>query len=195
MTTLPTFAPNTKILVIGGGGFLGKSICQLLLDNEKEAGTSNVKVSVFDLRIPADLDRERLSAVIQGDITSMDSLLAAFQGQDIVIHTASPIHGLPASVYHKVNVQGTLNVIDACIKAQVKKLIYTSSAGVVYNGNDLHNVDEATTGYCDVHMDAYNETKAMAEEAVLKANGKGGSLLTCAIRPSAIFGPRYDHLS
>ena len=86
-------------------------------------------------------------------------------------------------------------MIDACIKAQVKKLIYTSSAGVVYNGNDLHNVDEATTGYCDVHMDAYNETKAMAEEAVLKANGKGGSLLTCAIRPSAIFGPRYDHLS
>ena len=179
-----TFPTPTKVLVIGGGGFLGRSICHLLL-----SGTYNeCKVSVFDLRIPNDLD-ERLTASIQGDITNLKSLLDALKGQDVVIHTASPIHGLAADVYHRVNVQGTLNIIEACKVSKVKKLIYTSSAGVVYNGNDLHYVDE-TTPFCDVHMDAYNETKAIAEEAILNANGKG-NLLTCAIRPSAIFGPRY----
>lgn len=59
---------------------------------------------------------------------------------------------------------------------------------MIYNGQDLFNADE-TSDYCKVHMDAYNETKALAEVLVLEANGREG-LLTCSIRPSGIFGPR-----
>ena len=170
-------------LIIGGGGFLGQSICDLLL----EKGAKN-KVSIFDLREPKQVAKG-VFQVITGDITQYDSVAKALKGVDVVIHTASPIHGLSAEIYHKVNVEGTLNIIKACIQERVKKLVYTSSAGVVYNGQDLFCVDESEP-YCEVHMDAYNETKAMAEELVLEANGKG-SLLTCAIRPSGIFGPRY----
>jgi sterol-4alpha-carboxylate 3-dehydrogenase (decarboxylating) len=65
-------------------------------------------------------------------------------------------------------------------------LVYTSSAGVVFHGEDLIDADERLP-FPKVPMDAYNETKAEAEEMVLAANGKQG-LLTVALRPSGIFG-------
>jgi sterol-4alpha-carboxylate 3-dehydrogenase (decarboxylating) len=64
--------------------------------------------------------------------------------------------------------------------------VYTSSAGVVFNGEDLIDVDERLE-YPEVPMDAYNETKAEAERLVLTANGVN-DLLTVAIRPAGIFG-------
>lgn len=174
---------RNKYLVIGGGGFLGKAITDQLLE-------MGIETSIFDLQA-REID-PRIT-IFLGDITNLDQVREACAGNDVVIHTASPIHGKPSAVYFKVNVDGTQNVIDACVKEKVAKLIYTSSAGVIYNGQDLINADE-TVPYCEVHMDAYNETKAIAEKAVLDANGKGG-LLTCAIRPSGIFGPRYKMFS
>lgn len=70
----------------------------------------------------------------------------------------------------------------------MKQLIFTSSASVVFDGTSLYNVDE-TRPYCAKHFDAYNESKALAEAAVLEANGKQG-LSTVALRPASIFGPR-----
>lgn len=170
-----------RYLIIGGGGFLGQSICDLLLKEKKN------KISIFDLRKPKIFDN-RISNFFIGDITDYSSLKSSFQDIDVVIHTASPIHGLSPEIYHNVNVKGTENIIKACLECNVSKLVYTSSAGVVYNGQDLFYTNESLD-YCKVHMDAYNETKAMAEKLVLDANGD--QLLTCAIRPSGIFGPRY----
>jgi sterol-4alpha-carboxylate 3-dehydrogenase (decarboxylating) len=96
------------------------------------------------------------------------------------------VHGLGKEIYWKVNVDGTKAVIAAVQSHGVKKLVYTSSAGVVYNGEDLIDVDERLE-YPEVPMDAYNETKAEAEKLVLAANGVNG-LLTVAIRPAGIFG-------
>jgi sterol-4alpha-carboxylate 3-dehydrogenase (decarboxylating) len=180
--TCPLSLKNMHYLVIGGNGFLGKSICSFLLEKK------DARISIFDV-VLGDVD-ERVTA-IKGDITDFDQVEAALKGIDVVFHTASPIHGKPAAIYHKVNVVGSQNILKACQESlTVKKLIFTSSAGVVYNGQDLYNVDE-TLGYCQVHMDAYNETKAIAEELILAGNGK--NLLTCAIRPSGIFGPRYRY--
>jgi sterol-4alpha-carboxylate 3-dehydrogenase (decarboxylating) len=166
-------------LIVGGAGFLGKAIVDMLLEEGEN-------VSIFDLVQPSEID-DRLQKFYKGDITSPTDVFEACKDKTVVIHTASPIHGKPASVYHKVNVEGTRNIIQACLKHKVGKLVYTSSAGVIYNGQDLINVDE-NTPYCDVHMDAYNETKQLAEELVLKSNSK--EFLTCAVRPSGIFGPR-----
>lgn len=68
----------------------------------------------------------------------------------------------------------------------VRKLVYTSSAGVVFNGEALIDVDERLP-YPEKAMDAYNESKAKAEEMVLAASGQKG-LLTVALRPAGIFG-------
>lgn len=90
-------------------------------------------------------------------------------------------------MYEKVNVEGTGIVIEACKAAGVPKLVYTSSAGVIYSGREnLINADERIE-YPKVALDAYNETKARAEQLVLEANDD--KLLTCALRPSGIFGP------
>ena len=78
-------------------------------------------------------------------------------------------------MYWKVNVDGTQAVINAAVANGVPKLVYTSSAGVVFNGNDLIDVDERLPGL-EKAMDPYNESKAKAEEIVLAANGNGGSL-------------------
>ena len=85
-----------------------------------------------------------------------------------------------------MNVEGTKAVIAAAVALQIKRLVFTSSAGVVFNGQDLINVDERLP-FPEPSLDAYNESKAKAEELILDANGKGG-LLTVALRPAGIFG-------
>jgi len=109
-------------------------------------------------------------------------------GATCVIHTASP-HATtaPPSLFWKVNVEGTNTIISACLAAGVRKLVYTSSSGVVFTGSDLNGIDE-TLPYPPKPMDVYMETKIRAEKAVISANGKQG-LLTTVIRPSGIFGP------
>lgn len=77
-------------------------------------------------------------------------------------------------------------MIAAAIAQQVHKLVFTSSAGVVFNGTDLKGVDERLP-FPETPLDAYNESKAKAEQLVLEANGRDG-LLTVALRPAGIFG-------
>ena len=89
-------------------------------------------------------------------------------------------------MYYRVNVDGTKTVIAAAIETGVRKLVFTSSAGVTFNGSDIINGDERLPPP-DVPMDAYNDSKAKAEAAVLEANGKNG-LLTVSLRPAGIFG-------
>ena len=92
------------------------------------------------------------------------------------------------AIYELVNVTGTQNIVEACLEHGVKKLVYTSSGGVIYNGiSDIITADERLD-YPEKALDAYNETKVSGEKTVLAANGQRG-LLTCSIRPSGIFGP------
>lgn len=165
-------------LVIGGSGFLGRHIVNGLL-------ARGDTVSVFDL-----VQRYHDVPFYSGDISEEEQVGAALKksGANCIIHTASPPHGLDdPALYWKVNVDGTKAVIAAAVANGVNKLVYTSSAGVVFNGESLIDVDERLP-FPEKAMDAYNESKAKAEEMVLAANGKGG-LLTVALRPAGLFGP------
>ena len=90
------------------------------------------------------------------------------------------------ALYWRVNVDGTRTIVNAAQSQGVRKLVFTSSAGLVFNGGDLINVDERTQPP-EKAMDAYNESKAKAEELVLSANGVKG-MLTVSLRPAGIFG-------
>lgn len=94
------------------------------------------------------------------DLTSLESLSKAFKASraTTVFHTASPWTGSGADICEKVNVQGTQTIVDACKQEGVKKLIFTSSAGTVYNGVDLINVDERMP-FPEQSLDPYNVTK------------------------------------
>ena len=87
---------------------------------------------------------------------------------------------------------GTLNVINACKACGVQRLIYTSSPSVVFDGGDMTGVDESVP-YPDHYEAHYPRTKAMAEQAVLKAAKDG--LRALAIRPHLIWGPGDNHLT
>ncbi|KAG1822478.1 uncharacterized protein BJ212DRAFT_1328108 [Suillus subaureus] len=164
-------------LVIGGSGFVGRHIVEHLLARGDIA-------SVFDI-----VQRHHDVDFYSGDITDESQLLDVLRktGTTCIIHTASPPHGAKdPSIYYKVNVDGCKAVINAAQAAGVTKLVYTSSAGVVFDGGDVVNLDERAP-FPEKPFDAYNDSKAQGEKLILEANGKGG-LLTVALRPAGIFG-------
>jgi sterol-4alpha-carboxylate 3-dehydrogenase (decarboxylating) len=170
---------KTSCLVTGGCGFLGRYIAEQLADK-------GYAVTIFD-RIQSFSD-SRFTFVV-GDLCSPSEVVAATVGMNTVFHVAAVIaSGSNEDLVRKVNVGGTQNVIDACIENGVKRLIFTSTASVVFSGSDVVYADE-THPIPTRFMDSYAESKSTAERLVLAANGRG-VLLTCSIRPHAIFGPR-----
>ena len=165
-------------LVFGATGMLGTALVEQLLARGK-------KVRVF-VRKPVPYDRVEQAV---GDITDEDDVRRAVEGVDVVFQTVAIIDWNPSKPHllYDVNVKGNHNVVEACVAAGVKKLIYTSSIDVVFDGCDLHYADESLP-YPDKHLDHYSLSKTMAEQEVIAANGRGG-LLTCSLRAAGIYGP------
>ncbi|KAJ6513016.1 hypothetical protein C8R45DRAFT_890860 [Mycena sanguinolenta] len=111
----------------------------------------------------------------------------------VVLHTASPVHGLADKIYYEVNEKGTMNVISACRAAGVKKLIYTSSTGVVWTGADFNGVSEDGVVFPPKGYDAYHHTKALGERLILAAEGQEG-MQTVILRPCGMTGERDKQL-
>ncbi|KAF8177999.1 C-3 sterol dehydrogenase [Pholiota molesta] len=175
-------SPRDVYMVIGGNRFLGRHIVQQLL-------ARGDIVSVFDI-----VARYDDVTFYSGDISDQESVASALRksGTTCIIHTPYARATLfNPSVLYGVNVEGTKAIIAAAVETGVRKLVFTSSAGVVFNGGEIKDVDERIA-FPEVPMDAYNESKAKEETAVLEANGKGG-LLTVVLRPAGIFGPGDHH--
>jgi len=172
-------------LVTGGGGFLGQYIVEQLL-------ARGDKVRVF-CRKNHECFRQFSADVNLGDLRDIKCVESACEGIDTVFHTAA-IAGISCDKrpFWEINVTGTQNLLNACRKKGVKKFVFTSSPSVVFDGNDQKGIDE-TASYPAKWLAHYPETKAKAEQIVLKSNGEGG-LFTCAIRPHLIWGPRDRHL-
>lgn len=180
-----------SVLLVGGAGFLGLHLIQQFHVNSPET-----KITVFDIRpIPSKLSKfftfdPKQIGFIKGDLTSAGDVALAIKesGCDVIVHSASPIHGMAQAIYEKVNVEGTKNLLAVSKECGVGVFVYTSSAGVIFNGQDVINADESWP-YPEVHMDGYNETKAIAETAVMEANDPAQNFRTVCLRPAGIFGP------
>jgi nucleoside-diphosphate-sugar epimerase len=173
-----------KILVTGGGGFLGTAICRQL--------TADGHAVIAYQRSDANhLNSEGL-AVIRGDICDPSGLREASRGCDAIVHTAGKagVWG-DASEYHRVNVDGTANVLETCRQNGIRCLVHTSSPSVVHAGGDVNGADESLpiAGHFNA---AYPASKAAAEQLVMAANGS--SLLATALRPHLIWGPGDPHI-
>ena len=173
-----------RVLVTGGGGFLGTAICRLLRARGDE---------VVSLARNAYPQLEWLAVrQVQGDIASLDAVLAASKGCDAIVHTAAKAGAWGAlEDYYQANVAGTDHVIAACFMNGIGRLVHTSTPSVVHAGRDLEGVDERAP--IATHFTAhYPRTKAIAEQRVLQANGP--DLATVALRPHLVWGPGDNHL-
>ena len=171
-------------LVTGGGGFLGRAIVERLL-------TRGDRVRSFSRGHYPEL-AEMGVETLRGDLADADALKAACRDCEVVFHAAARagIWGRYKD-YYESNVRGTENAIAACRAQGVARLVYTSSASVVFAGGDMENLDESVPYPPHFHSH-YSETKALAEQKVLAANGE--ELRTLALRPHLIWGPRDNHI-
>jgi len=174
-----------KALVTGANGFLGSYLVRHLLKH-------NYEVTAMTRRRDEGLASLNVE-MAHGDVRDFDSVLSACTGQDIVFHTAA-ISGIwgPWKRYYTTNTVGTRNVVDACVQTSVRRLIYTSSPSVTFNGQHQTNIDESAP-YPKRWLCHYPHSKALAEQNVLSANDTF-DLLTCALRPHLIWGPGDRHL-
>ena len=173
-----------KAVVTGGGGFLGGAVARLL----RQRGDS---VRSFTRSRYPWLDELGVEQSL-GDLANLADVERAVTGCDVVFHVAAKagVWGR-YSAFFDTNVTGTQNVIAACKKHGVRRLVYTSTPSVVHAGKDVEGANESLP--YPKHFEAYySETKAKAEKAVLAANGP--DLATVSLRPHLIFGPGDPHL-
>lgn len=173
-----------RILVTGGGGFLGRYIVESLI-NEGHTVTS------IGRRCQKELSSIGVR-VLRVDLTNYDMVSHACNEQDAVMHVAAKA-GIWGSrrAYYDVNVRGTRNIINACREKGIKYLVYTSTPSVVFNREAFKGANE-NLPYGKKWLCNYAETKAIAEKEVLSAHSS--NLKVCALRPHLIFGPRDPHL-
>lgn len=211
-----------RALVTGGGGFLGQYLVERLLND-------GVDVCSFSRSRHAELDNLKVEQRL-GNLASFDDVEHAVQGCDAVFHIAAfPSISMDPRPYYVTNILGTRNIVAACLKRKVRRLVYTSTQCVANTIESQEGVDESTP-FAPRFLGWYQMTKAIAEQFVRAANYApwtddydfGGvdlsekqfrslhsvfefrnekrdplredTLMTVALRPHLIWGPRDRHL-
>jgi len=175
-----------RILVTGGGGFLGQALCRELV-------ARGYTVSSFTRGHYSALDALGV-AQIHGDLADAKAVMAATRGMDALFHNAAKAGAWGRySSYYAANVTGTEHIIAACRTHGIARLIYTSTPSVTHRAT--HPVEGGTADsvpYGERLKAPYAKTKRIAEEMVLAANS--ATLATLALRPRLIWGPGDRHL-
>jgi nucleoside-diphosphate-sugar epimerase len=173
-----------KAFVTGGGGFLGGAVVRRLLARGDRV------VSLSRRRYP-DLDALGVEQH-QADLADAEGVARAAAGCDVAFHVAARA-GLGGRYrdYHRANVTGTDHVLAACRRHGIRRLVYTSSPSVVFDGKDMKGADESVP-YPRHHDAPYARTKALAEQRVRAADGP--AMATVSLRPHLIWGPGDNHL-
>lgn len=172
-------------LVTGAAGYLGNTLVRRLLELER-----NIRVLVLpgEINLP-----EGALEICYGDVRKPESMMEFFHNPQernlIVIHTAGIVSiasKFQQNVYD-VNVTGTKNVVALCEKANVKKLVYTSSVHAITEKPKGETISESETFNPDDVVGLYAKTKAEATKIVLEAAGRG--LNASVVHPSGMSGP------
>ncbi len=175
-----------RILVTGGGGFLGHALCKGLVEQGHE-------VTSYNRGYYSSLESSGVRQ-IQGDLANRDAMVAACADVEAVFHNAAKAGAWGSyESYRLANVVGTDNVIAACRAHGIGRLIYTSTPSVTHRAT--HPVEGGTADtvpYGEGFKAPYATTKMIAEKAVLAAND--AQLATIALRPRLIWGPGDQQL-
>lgn len=179
---------NTIYLVTGVAGNLGSSVAAKLLMEKKKVRGLVLKGDPAAARVPGEVE------ICTGDVTDTGSIEAFFKAEQgtelIVIHCAAIVTVSPdfSRKVYDVNVNGTKNILNACIAHNVKKLVYVSSISAIPElppGKAISEVDHYNP---DMVVGFYGKTKAEASQAVMDAVHSKG-LNASIVFPTGICGP------
>lgn len=173
-----------KILLTGATGFIGRHFLDSLSEKYE------VVALVRDIK-KLNFCRGKISKVIVGDLRDADIFEGIPQGVNLVCHAAGVLGkwGLSADIYKETNIQGTKNLLYACLKKKIKRIIYISSAGVL---GAIKNkpLDE---DYPYNPKSIYEITKAEAEKFILKFSKENGIRINI-LRPEFVYGEGNLHI-
>jgi len=172
----------SKVLVIGGAGYIGAHICQSLIDN-------GYSVRIFD-DFSNGLHRRiegKFTDLVEASVLDRSALIGAMDGIDSVIHLAAK-KAVEESVsnplkYYEHNVGGTLNILAAMAVKEVKKIVFSSTAAV-YAPSEKSAIDETDLL---APLSPYGATKVMAEE-LIKSVGAAEGFSTISLRYFNVVG-------
>ena len=172
-----------KIAITGASGHIGSNLCPLLI----EKGHS-LKVLIYksDKGIP-----EKNTEIVKGDITNLKDVEQLIEGTDAVIHLAAKISigkDTDGEIF-RINKLGSVNVVKASIKHNVKRLVYFSSIHT-FNPFPLDEILDETRELIGFDGSDYDKSKIAGEFALAEAKAAG--IETLIICPTSVFGP-YDH--
>lgn len=173
-----------NILVTGATGFIGANLTAELVGR-------GYTVRIFrrpgsDLRAIADIDVEHA----MGDLRDPESLRRALAGRDTVFHAGALVSywRRQRQEMYETNIGGTANVIDACLKAGIERLVHTSSIAAVGYREDGQLSDETTSFNWEILDIGYRISKFRAEEEVRRGIAQG--LPAVIVNPSVVIGER-----
>ncbi|MBD5780888.1 NAD-dependent epimerase/dehydratase family protein [Pelagicoccus sp. NFK12] len=168
-----------RIGITGATGFLGHHLCRGL-----QAAGHEVLALGRDGKKGRGLELQGLRFV-SVDLQDRQGLVQAFEGLDIVVHAAalSSVWG-PYEKFYRINVLGTKNVVEACRKNGIGKLVYISSSSVYFNFRDRFEIAESAA-LAEPSPSCYTRSKVAAERVIMEAEG----LDWVVLRPRGIFGP------
>lgn len=173
------------VAVTGASGLVGSHLVNHLAErgfNVLAVVRSSTASSLFEFYLKSGQVTVKI-----GDVTDKDSLLAAFKGADVVVHSAGTVdpYGSRKSIFD-TNVEGTRNAISAAKSSKVKQFIHISSLSVITGQGDQYDVDEsAPLQPCG---ESYADSKVEAERLVMSSGD--ANLKVTALRPGFIYGPR-----
>lgn len=184
---------GSKVLVIGGAGFIGSHVVDELL--REDVGEIIIYDNFCRGKIENLRDAQRDPRVkifeIGGDICQTDILNSAMKGVDYVFHLAAlwllQCNEYPRAAF-EVNVRGTFNVLEACVNNQIKKLIYSSSASVYGNAMETPMREDHPFN----NQTFYGATK-IAGEQMCRAFYHRYGLNYVGLRYMNVYGPRQDY--
>lgn len=183
---------NSKILVIGGAGFIGSFVVsELLKENVAEVVVyDNFARGKKDYLVEQLKDPRCSLFPVGGDIRDLDILDAAVKGKDYVISLAAMwlLHckDYPRTAF-EVNIAGTFNVLEACVKHKVKKLVWSSSASVYGDAVKL----PMTESHPFNNKNFYGASKIAGEAMCTAFNDRYG-LPIIGLRYMNVYGPHQD---
>jgi nucleoside-diphosphate-sugar epimerase len=168
-----------KVLVTGATGFLGGALTLRLHGmgwDVTALGRNPVRLN--------ELEDEGIRP-LRLDVTKKDELTEAFKGQEIIFHCAAfPSPWGHFEKFYQANVVGTRNVVQSCLKNNVKRLVYVSTPSLYFDYSSRVNVKENDP--LPKPISNYAATKLLAEEEIDKGFAEG--LAVVSIRPRALFG-------